>query len=103
MRLTQSIWALLGRDGAQAPAAVTERIRNAMLDALDRECLREHIELDARIARAKDVEALWYLRSDLLHAISSCRDESVARNALGDITQLFVGLHPGATAARKRG
>ena len=100
MRLKNSFWALLGRSGVQPTPAVMENIRTAMLDALDRECLEPHVDLDAKISNAQDVETLWYLRSDLLHAIASCRDEGVARTALLRISNLFVGHHPAASAPR---
>lgn len=102
MRLKNSFWALLGRHQTTTPDVVLEQIRTAMLDALDRESLRAHVALDAKISSAVNVQELWYLRPELLNAISSCRGESVARQALEEITRHFVGHHPGAITVRRR-
>ena len=93
MRLKNSFWALLGREVAEAPAVVAERIRKAMLFSLDTHCGTQDPDIDVRIMRASGITELWYLRPDLMQVLSVCAGESVARDALAQITALFVGYH----------
>ena len=96
MRLRNSFFALLGRTGSNVPDRVKERIRLAMLNALDVHCELDHARLDAAIQHAPDVGALWYLRPDLMHAISNHRGETAAHHVMDTITDLFRGHHPAA-------
>lgn len=100
MRLKNSFWALLGREVSEAPAVVAERIRKAMLFALDAHCGNQHHALDLRINVARDIAELWYLRPDLMQAISVSSGEVVARGVLTQITVLFEGHQPGAAPSR---
>lgn len=97
-RFTSSFAALLAdQDTAIDSVGRMEDIRTAMLDALS--------ELDgvqqtsasrawADIARASDVQALWYLRSDVLRLLADFYGELVARKRLHEITELFRGIVP---------
>jgi hypothetical protein len=69
----------------------TECIRKAMLNALDKCCFEPHAALATSIIYAADLEALWYLRSNLFHAISSCCDQVKAGSVVSEITLLFKG------------
>lgn len=100
MRLRESFWAMLGRETTDTPEAVIEAIRVSMLEALDAYCDGNHYALDMKISFATDVSELWYLRPDLMNTISSSQSESVARQALVNITSLFKGHHPSATPSR---
>ncbi len=100
MRLRQSFWAMLGRETVDTPTVVVERIRKDMLLALDAHCGDAHYTLDIKISFARNISELWYLRPDLMHAISACREESVARAALNQITLLFQGYMLEATPSR---
>jgi hypothetical protein len=100
MRLRNSFWALLGRETCDAPDVVLERIRTAMLAALDTHCDTSYFPLEVTIDYAKDVAELWYLRPELMNAISASHSETVARAALTEITALFEKYHPGATPSR---
>jgi hypothetical protein len=73
-----------------------EDVRNAMLEALS-----HYVDTDAavpkiwaRIVRATDIQALWYLRSDLLGVLADICGEPVARESLSHITELFRGAVP---------
>lgn len=99
-RLKDSIWALLGQERAETPAVVLERIRQAMLFALDTHCPQEQMPLDMAIRFASDVAELWYLRPELMSTIASCSNEQVARDALRDITALFKGHYGGTSNSR---
>jgi hypothetical protein len=100
MRLRNSFWAMLGRDTSEASEAVVERIRARMLSAMDDYGLEHASHLDVKISFATDIDALWYLRSDLMNAICATRGESVARAALTEITTMFKGYHASATTSR---
>ncbi len=101
MRLRTSLWAMTERGVDPAPVVVVERIRVAMLAALDHDCHADHARLTQKITFGRDVGVLWYLRADLLDAISECRHESMARRALANITALFQGHHPIAPTFRR--
>lgn len=100
MRLRESFWAMLGRDVSGVPEVVVEGIRARMLQALDDNGLEHEAHLDVKISFATDIDALWYLRSDLMNAICSSRGESVAREALTEITAMFKGHHASAASSR---
>jgi hypothetical protein len=68
-----------------------ELVRNAMLNALDKNCFKPHAAIARSINYAADLESLWYLRSDLFHAISSCCDQLKAGSVISEITSLFKG------------
>lgn len=84
----------------EAPTVVTERIRKAMLFALDAHCGPSHKALDLKICLAQGIAELWYLRPDLMQMISVSTGEAVARDVLAQITALFEGHHPMATPSR---
>lgn len=100
MRLKKSFWAWLGREVCDAPTVVTERIRKAMLGALDTYCEPGHKALDLKIKLAQGIAELWYLRPDLMQIISVSTGEAIAREVLAQITALFEGHHPMATPSR---
>lgn len=84
----------------------TENIRAAMLDALSLIGTNENMGSSkawADIARAADVETLWYLRSDVLRLLSDFHGEQIARNKLEAMTELFRGLvSPTQMPSRRR-
>lgn len=99
MRIKKSFWGFLSKP-ADASTVHIERIRLAMLNALDAHCDNTHAAVDGAIRFAGDIEALWYLRPDLLQAIASCRDQHTANGILGDITALFKGHFAVANTSR---
>lgn len=94
MRLRNSFWAMLGQDVSNTPQAL-ERVRRAMLQLVDLHC-PEAIELRHRLLYAPDIDTLWYLRSNLMAAISANRGEAVARECITRVTVLFQKHPPGA-------
>ena len=101
--LKNSFYNLLGIDGARADAGrvqQVERLRTAMLVCLDDLNGNEVSALDWRITYAKDVQALWYFRSDLMGVLASRKGEAAAQNQLGLITPLFRGLVPKGLMSR---
>jgi hypothetical protein len=94
MRSKNSFLGLLSRS-PDAGAVQLERIRVEMLNALAAQCDENHcLSLEGALRFASDLEALWYLRPDLLHAIATSKNQSTANIILRDITLLFKGhLH----------
>jgi hypothetical protein len=99
MRTKNSFWGFINRP-SDTNVLQIERIRIAMLNALDVHCADAHSSLDSSIRFASDLEALWYLRPDLLSAIASCRDQGAATKVLQDISMLFRGHLPQADLSR---
>ena len=100
MRLRDSLWALIGRDRTEVSELALEKIRKAMLFALDSRCEETHYALDTKICFAKDVSELWYLRPELMNVLAASCGESQARDTLVEISSLFQGLVAGATPSR---
>ncbi|WP_157979279.1 hypothetical protein [Rhodoferax ferrireducens] len=85
------------------PESRIKDIRQAMLDSLSG--LSESHQLArvwARVLYAPDIQALWYLRSDMMTLLAGLLGESVAHARLAVITLMFTGLLPAAQMARPR-
>lgn len=79
-----------------------EAIREAMLDCLAQEGSPGFSPLERSVLLAADVQALWYLRAELLMALAAGRGESAARAALEQISAMFDGLLPQGLRSRCR-
>jgi len=79
-----------------------EDIRQAMLDALGKEGCAHYPHIERRVLFAPDLQGLWYLRTDVMVAISSLRGELVADQRIRQITTMFDGLLPPGLRARRR-
>ncbi len=79
-----------------------EELRLHMLDAVapPRQLLR-HAALVRKLLQAPSIEALWYLRSDVMAALAGDHGEAQARHMLEALTALFNGLLPEAAAAAR--
>jgi hypothetical protein len=77
-----------------------EQVRTAMMDCLRQRTAQEVPSLQRRMARAQDVQTLWYLRADLMGVLANGEGESAARTQLEEITQMFQGLLPKALMSR---
>ena len=72
-----------------------ESARSAMLHCLETTQSQDksrHSNLHSGIVHATDAQTLWYLRSDLLRLLSECHGESLARDELDAITEMFRGI-----------
>ena len=54
----------------------------------------EVARMNMRLPYAGDIEALWYLRSDLLDTLTLPRGEAIAQTVLDRITPMFQGQSP---------
>jgi len=69
-------------------------IRAAMLDAL-MELEGEHGSgIWSKIGSASEVQALWYLRSEVMALLAAHSGERLAREKLDAITEMFRGVVP---------
>jgi hypothetical protein len=74
--------------------ARVDHIRQAMLDSLGNEGCASHRQIARRVLFARDLQGLWYLRSDVMAAISSLNGQSVANEKLRQITAMFEDVLP---------
>lgn len=83
---------------ASAPGYGIEDIRDSMLALLDDDEEKPHVK--RRIRYAGDVQALWYLRGDLMSLVAGKYGEAAARAKLTAINQMFENLLPRGLRSR---
>ena len=72
----------------------TSRIRNAMLSLLQVHGGHGVQRVAQRVRFADDLEALWYLRQDVMSALVELDGEAAARRQLRPINVMFKGRLP---------
>ena len=77
-----------------------EDIREAMLDSLGVTGAAAPSKLEMKVTYANDLNDLWYLRGDVMAAISAKCGEAQARRKLDHISDMFRGLLPKSLASR---
>ena len=75
-------------------------VRASMLAALGEVGVNSMQSLARRIQSARDVQALWYLRGDLMAALAALQGEQRARAIVREISAEFEGLLPGGMSTR---
>lgn len=89
---------LLGRDKPSSTAWVRdqglETVRQAMLHSLMGLSGCEVARMNMRLRYAADIEALWYLRTDLFTTLLLYRGQAAAQTLLDNLTPLFHGMFP---------
>lgn len=101
--IKSSIYGLLGHPMDPSDSTLEnsiEEIREQMLGALGETGQKNFPHVARRIRYASDVQALWYLRGDLMAALAAQHSESVARQKLASISDQFQGLLPGGLNSR---
>ncbi len=101
--LRSSIYGLLGHPVEPSQSILengTEDIRESMLALLGDKAPKEFPQITRRIRYASDVQALWYLRGDLMGILASIHGETVARKKVAVITAQFQGLLPNGLNSR---
>lgn len=76
------------------------QIRTAMLSLLQVHGGHSIQRVAQRVRFAGDLEALWYLRQDVLTALSAVDGEVAARRQMRQINRLFKGGLPGTMGPR---
>jgi hypothetical protein len=95
-RFASSFAAILGDATASDMGARTEEIRDAMQESMA-PFLADKATMPLiwrSIAIAPDIDALWYLRSNLLAMLSAHCGERSAQKTLATITEMFRGAVP---------
>jgi hypothetical protein len=101
--LRSSIYGLLGQPRTPSESVLensTEDIREAMLSLLGDDGPKRFPQITRRIRYANDIQGLWYLRGDLMAALSTNLGEAEARKRVQGITEMFQGLLPGSLTSR---
>jgi len=101
--LRSSIYGLLGNPVSPSDSTLengTEDIREAMLVVLGESGPKHFPQVTRRIRYASDVQALWYLRGDLMAALAAMHGEMAARKKVASITGQFHGLLPNGLNSR---
>jgi hypothetical protein len=101
--LKRSIYGLLGNPVPPSESILengTEDIREAMLVVLGESGPKQFPQITRRIRYASDVQALWYLRGDLMGALAAMHGELAAREKIVPITRQFHGLLPNGLNSR---
>jgi len=89
-----------GFGSRQASESQLGRIRTAMLSVLPAHGGHSIQRVSQRVRFAADVEALWYLRQDVMTALSAIDGESAARRQMKAINTMFEGGLPGSMGPR---
>jgi hypothetical protein len=101
--LRSSIYGLLGNPPAPSESVLEsglEDIRESMLLVLGETGAKHFPQVTRRIRYANDVQALWYLRGDLMAALAAMHGEVAAREKVASITAQFQGLLPSGLSSR---
>jgi len=76
------------------------KIRTAMLELLQLHNGHSVQRVAQRVRFAGDLETLWYLRQDVMTALSDFDGESAARRQMKQINSMFKGRLPGSMVPR---
>lgn len=101
--LRSSIYGLLGNPVPPSDSILesgTEDIREAMLSVMGDGGPKHFPQVTRRIRYANDIQALWYLRGDLMAALAAMHGEVAAREKIAAISTLFHGLLPSGLGTR---
>jgi len=77
-----------------------ERIRNSLLQSLDRSAVGKLDDAYFKVSEALDIEQLWYSRADVMSAVARECGELVARSELLNINNSFKGFLPKGLTTR---
>ena len=106
-KLTSSFYAIfsVSNPAAPPPAAVgnsvsMEDIRETMLSLAAMDNDERALAVTRRIRYAADLEALWYIRGELMGLLARTHGEAIAREMLEDLSVLFTGLLPRGLRSR---
>jgi hypothetical protein len=101
--IRSSLHGLLGHPGPPSDSVLdraTDDIRDSMLGLLGSSGAAEFAQVVRRIRYAEDLQALWYLRGDLMAAMASTHGETAARDKMTSVTAQFEGFLPGGLSSR---
>lgn len=87
---------------AEIDEAEYQRIQQGMLTSLGSPIAPMDDELYTQISMAEDLEALWYLRSDLMQVLCIRHGERHARNQMESISAQFERHLPAGIRTSRR-
>jgi hypothetical protein len=106
-KLTSSFYAIFSVSHSSAPPSQPEGtgvgmedIRGAMLSLAAVDNDERALAVTRRIRYAADLEALWYIRGELMGLLARSHGEAVAREMLEDLSVLFTDLLPRGLRSR---
>ena len=101
--LRSSIYALftVSTSAPRADAAATlDQIREAMLALTGGDVGERSAGLARRIRYATDLQALWFMRGELMQLLARNHGEAAAREKLDELSTLFTDQLPSALRSR---
>lgn len=75
-------------------------VRHAMLATLGERGAQAYPTVTRKIRLARDIQSLWYLRSDLMASLSNMVGESAAHEKVTKVSDMFQGLLPESQGPR---
>lgn len=87
--LRNSFFGWMAPQPVAQPSERLEDIRKAMLQAIEQNPDGKNSAIERKVLFAHDLDALWYLRPDLMTAIAAAIGESRAHACLAEITRMF--------------
>lgn len=106
-RLSSSLMGLLREREPHKNAGTLSQIESIREEMLD--CMSSFLEgravrppVWAKVLEANDIQALWYLRSDVMHMLCDYCGETSAADKINSITELFRGHLPTAQFASSK-
>jgi len=88
-------------DNAARASSRVEEIRQAMLESLGDSGRSAFPAIERRVRFASDVQGLWYLRGEMMEALSSLQGEYMARRKIDEVSTLFRGVLPSSMSSRQ--
>jgi hypothetical protein len=103
--LRSSIWALFGGPPTEPPSTLIEQVSvddirhrmHALADSVGGERSQQVVR---RIRYASDVEALWFIRSELMALLAGVMGEAAALEEVDAISDMFEELLPEGLRSR---
>ena len=101
--LRSSLYALLSVSTSRPrldDAATMDQIREAMLAMIAEDGGERATGLARRIRYATDLQALWFMRGELMHLLARGHGEAAAREQVDGLSSLFAHLLPSGLRSR---
>ena len=102
-KFASSLMSLFGDNSTTEPSRETrmQEIRQAMLNCIDStEGGPAGARVWAQVLYAADIQALWYIRPEVMTLMASLQGEAAAHARLASISAMFAGLLPAAQTTR---
>lgn len=95
-----SAWRHSADSGGSVLKEGMDDIRNAMLELIGDAEDRQSRLVARRVRFANEIQALWYLRGDLMAVLAGRHGEVIAREKLESLTEMFQDLLPRGLRSR---